>query len=205
MSETRSGFLVRFRELWRDHPYLMAVGFALLITIGAAIGIKIYVSLLVNASSTGDEPPIRVRGGSIYFDLIAPDDAENTWDPDSGDNTWKVRSGKRKDDNLGFAVLTSNTANPCPASTHDVKMISFQFTPTPPTPPPPTPLPKKVYEIRSSGKKTRISGEGLQPFGRRLSNSVPGAVTSMTYQLQTGGPTTCDLDATDIVVVFDWE
>lgn len=200
------GFVMQFRQLSRDHPYFVAVGIALLITIGAGVGIKLYTALFVAAASTGDEPPIRVKGGSIYFDLIAPDDADNTWDADSSDNTWKVRSGKRKDDNLGFAVLTSNTTNhPCPASAHDVKLVSFEFTPTTPTPPPPTPLPKKVYEIRSSGKKTRVSGEGLQPFGRRLSNSVAGAVTSMTYQLQSGGPTTCNLNATDIVVVFDWE
>jgi hypothetical protein len=205
MPETELGFLMRFRELWRDHPYLMALSLALAITIGAAVGIQLYVSLFVAAASTGDEPPIRVRGGSIYLDLIAPDDADNTWDPDSGDNTWKARSGKRKDDNLGFAVLTSNTTNPCPASAHDVKVISFEFTPTPPTPPPPSPLPKKAYEIRSSGKKTRVSGEGLQPFGRRLTNSVPGAVTAMTYQLQSGGTTTCSLNEHDIVVIFDWE
>jgi hypothetical protein len=201
-----SGFVMQFRQLWRDHPYFVAVGIALLITIGAGVGIKFYTALFVAAASTGDEPPIRVKGGSIYFDLIAPDDTDNVWDPDSGvDNTWKVRSGKRKDDNLGFAVLTSNTTKPCPASAHDVKTISFEFTPRPPTPPPTPPLPKKVYEIRSSGKRTRISGEGLQPFGRRLTNSVAGDVTSMTYQLQNGGQTTCDLNPNDTVVIFDWE
>jgi len=80
------------------------------------------------------------RGGPSTIRLSAPSTKRVrrlTAAPSSSCSSWTAALGGGRERTL-------------PA--HDVKMISFEFTPTPPTPPPPTPLPKKAYEIRSSGK-----------------------------------------------------
>ena len=65
MPETKVGFSVRLGELWREHPVQVLLATVALLGVGAAVGILAFRAL----TSGGDEPPIRVKGGSLKVEM----------------------------------------------------------------------------------------------------------------------------------------
>jgi hypothetical protein len=65
------------------------------LTIAAAVGAAIAGGIVHLLSGSGDEPPIRVKGGSIYLDLLH---ADGSWELRGG--KWHVAGGSRSSDDL---------------------------------------------------------------------------------------------------------
>ena len=86
MTQTESdGSIV---DAWTENPVAtaVAVGLGIVIGAGAVIG---YFSIM----ATGDEPPIRVRNGSIQMEVLH---SSRHWKPVGNDGmTWKLSAGVR--------------------------------------------------------------------------------------------------------------
>jgi hypothetical protein len=97
MPEAKAGFLSQLGALYRDHPL------AAWATTAAVGGTIIYLALkLVAALSGGDEPPIRVKGGSEHF-IISHDAWERQ--QTNNDKIWKPLNRDRSKDGLDVVVL----------------------------------------------------------------------------------------------------
>lgn len=97
MPEAKAGFLSQLGALYRDYP------FAAWATTAVVGGTIIYLALaLAAALSGGDEPPIRVKGGSEHF-IISYD----TWErqQNNDDKNWKAKNRTRGKDALDVVVL----------------------------------------------------------------------------------------------------
>ena len=97
MPETKAGFLVRLGELFRAYPLQMLLATVVVLTAAATAGVLIYKAL-----SAGDEPPIRVRGGSEHF-IVSHDDWERQ--QTNNDKIWKPLNRGRSKDGLDVVVL----------------------------------------------------------------------------------------------------
>jgi hypothetical protein len=202
--ERAQTFLDVYKRLWRTHPLVAAALTAAVIAVGAFVG-----SRVAYTRSSNDEPPIRVKGGSIEFELMAnAADLNNTWDQDNVQGQWMVHPGRRTrdDDDLGFAVLTTS-AKPCPAVAHEVKYVSFTFTDADGA------NTEDAVTVTANGHKTRVKGqqghkkEVLNPTGRTLvygTRGDGGWPSAMSYQLKTGPRVTCNLAQGDTVVILEW-
>ena len=198
-------FLDVYRRLWRTHPLVAAALTAAVIAVGALVG-----SRVAYTRSSDDEPPIRVKGGSIELELMAnPADRNNAWDQDTVQGRWTVHPGHRSkdDDDLGFAVMTTSTTNPCPAVAHGVKYISFTFTDADGA------QTEDAVTVTANGHKTGVKAqpghkkETLNSNGRTLIYGTPGdggRPSAMSYQLKTGPRLTCNLAQGDTVVILEW-
>ena len=97
MPEAKAGFLSQLGALYRDHPL------AAWATTAAVGGTIIYLALqLAAALSGGDEPPIRVKGGSEHF-IVSHDAWERQ--QTNNDKIWKPLNRGRSKDGLDVVVL----------------------------------------------------------------------------------------------------
>jgi len=84
---------------WAKHPreFLIAAALGILVGVGAII-------LLRFLSDTGDEPPIRVKNGSLELHLLSSYDV---WDQAGSSNKWKVKGNKqRSKDDLQLTIAS---------------------------------------------------------------------------------------------------
>src|SRR6476660_5944163 len=180
MPETKAGFLVRLGELFRTHPVQMLVVTAAVLGAGAAVGILVFRAL----TSGGDEPPIRVKGGSIYLELIGPSFPFVLGDWDDKNDHWEVHDGRKN--SLGVAIKT--TSGNCPVFMEDVKKVTFSFTPD-----------SNGVEITDyltidpGGNKTKISPKDgslgkTDHSGKKLDFPGAGYISAVTVHPKTGGP-----------------
>jgi|KBSSwiStaDraftv2_1062776.scaffolds.fasta_scaffold154450_2 hypothetical protein len=197
MPGAKVGFMTRFGELWREHPLITAAGILTLLLAGARLVplVKAIFPALLGASG-GDEPPIRVKGGSIDLDVIDPNTSTSPWGG-NGQN-WFPARGRRNSEDIGFAVL--NAPNGCPSVFKDAQKLVFKFTNSPGG--------ADDVTIQVSAFTTHVIGVNnfTPPSGRTL--SYPGAGTGTWYMRihQRGGgqPITCKLDASNEVIIFEW-
>lgn len=82
--------------------------FRLAIAVGAA---ALLGALVWNLILAGDEPPIRVKGGSIEMDIVHN---SKQWRQHGSKKKWKLSSGGRdKDAYLVYVATTPNNASKC--------------------------------------------------------------------------------------------
>ena len=60
---------------------------------------------------TGDEPPIRVRGGTMHLDLLAEGDSDFEKDNASDKKKWHIKGSPNRDRNRFLVVVVSASAN----------------------------------------------------------------------------------------------
>jgi hypothetical protein len=60
---------------------------------------------------TGDEPPIRVRGGTMHLDLLAEGDTDFEKDNASDKKKWHIKGSPNRDRNKFLVVIVSASAN----------------------------------------------------------------------------------------------
>ena len=100
---------------WREHPRAVLIAAAIGILIGAGA-----LLLLRVLADTGDEPPIRVKNGSLELHLLA---TNGTWT--STGNHWKT-SGTRAHNALQLTVATRGKAN-CSAYTITANLLVIHY------------------------------------------------------------------------------
>jgi hypothetical protein len=84
---------------WAEHPraFLIAVALGILVGVGVIV-------LLRFLADTGDEPPIRVKNGSLELHLLSKYDE---WDHAGSSNNWKVKANRyRSKDDLQLTVAS---------------------------------------------------------------------------------------------------
>lgn len=127
----------------RQHRVALAVA----AVVGAAAGAFCCVML---TTSTGDEPPIRVRNGSLELHVLS---GAETWKKTG--NHWNITGGKRLNDDYQIAV-TSNPGAACSgngsATGTPLRITYFDGTAT-----------LKYVELKVNGKHTEVeSNAALQ-------------------------------------------
>jgi hypothetical protein len=139
------------------------------LTVAAAIGAALAGGIIYLLSGSGDEPPIRVKGGSIDFDLLH---ADGSWELKGG--KWHVAGGSRSGDDLLIYLGAQDPAH-CRGQVvrKKEKKIKFVYY---------NEGESKDYTVllHATGKKTKVESE--LPFSWApgnptvLSNNGPGYI-----------------------------
>jgi len=200
MSETasRKPFLVGIGEGGRKHSVALLVGTALIIALGALI-LQVACSQARILTSPGDEPPIRVKGGSLNLELLAKK-GTNEW---SADVTWIAKSGKRNSKKISVLMLPRSNDAGCTwlDPTKDEVTITFQDTDSNTA----YPVIFNVKEHGGNALKTSVTPGNLQlslndSDKRQISNGDHGYISSVKID-----GTTCTFSAADAVEVVLFE
>jgi hypothetical protein len=85
---------------WTDHPVAIA---AAAVTGAAILGVALYFFY-----DTGDEPPIRVKNGSLELQLITNN---KHWKENPDLKHWKISGGHRSKDPLDVTIAVNSGAN----------------------------------------------------------------------------------------------
>jgi hypothetical protein len=118
---------------------------------GAALLAALAASYFVAAS--GDEPPIRVKGGSIYLELIHD---SKSWREDGSKKKWKLSGGTRKSNKLAVYLAPKNPAH-CTTTFAGADYVSFVYSDG------------VTIELRAVNKKTKVtSSADLEEVNEQL-------------------------------------
>jgi hypothetical protein len=177
-----ASFSTAFVQLWRMHPAAVVAAGALLVAAGV---VSAWLFGKIALGGTGDEPPIRVRGGSIDLQLVGIEGLFiGDWDHKT--DHWEVNGGKKGQ--LGVAVRTDGSV--CLPVFADVKKVTFGFTPKTGTTT--GPAIDDYLTIDPSNQKTKVTVSNTAPTpthtGRLLDYAVTGFISSITIQGPTGPP-----------------
>jgi hypothetical protein len=161
MDDDRDSDSADFSTL-HDRPALVSPDTArLLIAAGVGFAVGAVVSFLFEADfgRSGDEAPIRVKGGSTNFELLG---GKQVWTPDSGQNHWKPSAGTRgRDDYKIILAVFDNDGNSQSTTLYGKKIRVYQDQ-------------QNFVQIKSVGKHTK-----LEPH--RAVKSKPGAPHVLTH------------------------
>ena len=149
-------------DTWAEDPLAAGVAAAL----GAMAGVAVASALKFTSTRSGDEPPIRVRHGSVVLDLLAQ--TRKFEKTNSGDKkNWKIQGEpeRGKEEYLIIAMPSSISSTAFPNGIFAVgKHVRIFY--------------KGAHEITISapGKKTKIKGDHDfdQPSGQSIKPDVSG-------------------------------
>jgi len=137
---------------------------------------------LLAGGRASDEPPIRVRGGSLEAEIVSLDPVE--WQEGQGADakTWFLVSGGKndKEEYVVKLLMSGGTCDrPVPGLAKNV-LIEF---------------PAQTFDVQHTGKKSRIKTKGgiLRPFKNliRFPGSQGHFVEKITFQPPSGPKTEC--------------
>ena len=171
--------------VWAEHPraFLVAVALGILVSIGVIVLLRVL-------ADTGDEPPIRVKNGSLELHLLYQN---ATWT--NAGNHWKT-SGTRRQDLLQLTVATRGKAN-CTAYT--VSAIDLEITYADPSG---NDLMK--VDIKSTGNHSKVTpSQPMSASGSVLSYPTAGFIKSIVAD----GTTMCTFTTAnqlDHLVILDF-
>ena len=173
---------------WREHPRAVLIAAAIGILIGAGA-----ILLLRVRADTGDEPPIRVKNGSLELHLLAKN---ATWT--SAGNHWKT-SGTRVHDPLQLTVATRGKAN-CSLYTVAANLLVIHYAD-------PNGTEVMKVEIQSTGNHSKVTPS--QPMSISASDTTvltygsPGFIKS----IEADGTAMCTFSAAsqlDHLIILDF-
>lgn len=120
--------------------------------IAALLTAAVVGTLVFRMMAGGDEPPIRVRGGSIHLDLNGPD---ARWEQIGSTNEWKIKGDPKRDQRDFYFEIDPATV--CPANGANKgekkgtgKIITLTYSDGT----------EIVIEVKNN-KRTRVMGPGL--------------------------------------------
>jgi hypothetical protein len=175
-----------------EHPFLFATGALIL---GGAI-----VAVAYKLLAAGDEPPIRVKKGSMYLELLT--DADEKWEPETPTSpNWKISKGTRSKDDLRVVVVTTGSHTGCqnqPATARSAELTYTEGT--------------NIYKVRlqSTQKHLLILPLGGKRFtqedDRNLKYEVQAGYISKIVVGQGSGEWKCNFAADQLegIFVLDW-
>ena len=104
-------------DVWSENPVATAAALALGVAIGAA-AVFGYFTIM----AAGDEPPIRVRNGSIELEVLHK---SRYWkEVGSGGTHWKINQGQRLSNTYWMYLAPTNTAD-CNTAKANGNVIRF--------------------------------------------------------------------------------
>jgi len=106
-------------ETVKDHPVTTT-----LVILTAALAGAV-VALASGIFSTGEEVPIRVRSGSIYFEILDTSSSPTKWEKDTGNGEWRLSKGTRTKEDLQLDISQEGTG--CSKDTATAKKIFLAY------------------------------------------------------------------------------
>ena len=138
--------------------------------IGALAGCAAAVYALRSFGFAGDEPPIRVKGGSFHLDLTC---GTTIWDEvGMGGKKWKIKNGTRGKDEYDVSIVSNNTS--CSQKAPKGKRVYIEYTTTGGV--------VRWVEIKAPGNMTHVTASDpfdLVNWGRSLMWSVDGHISKI--------------------------
>jgi hypothetical protein len=128
---------------------VLALGLTLL---AGQIFVLVKVADLLKATTAGTEPPIRVRGGSMHFELLAGGSTFTSKTGKTTDTDWTVEPGFRYGDNVNAMIATPTAMANCPLVNIHAGKITFEYKSSA------SGITNKVT-IHSQSKKTTIKAD----------------------------------------------
>ena len=90
-------------------------------------GTIVYLALkILTGSGTGDEPPIRVKGGSIHFELVTTKGQSKTWSDTLKNPGWTAIPGTRNGERLGLFIIAPDSQ--CDPLQREKNGLTFTYT-----------------------------------------------------------------------------
>jgi hypothetical protein len=117
------------------------VGFAAIV--GAAAGAAAAWFKMKAFVATGDEPPIRVKNGSMELQLLTKAGSRKWDDPDGNPRKWEVSGGSRGKDEFQVTIVVRNGAT-CSSQAVSGRTVEVEYSDG------------TRVELKATGKKTRL-------------------------------------------------
>lgn len=126
-------------------------------------------------SKAGDEPPIRVKGGSIHLELIHN---SKSWKEDGNRRKWKLSGGTRGSNTLAVYLAPKNAAH-CSVTYASADYVEFVYSDG------------TTIEIRPINNKTKVtsSGDLTKSDDQNLMYQKPGGFIDV---IKVGGQEVCN-------------
>ena len=137
------------------------------------------------ADQTGDEPPIRVKSGSIDLDLLS---TVMTWEPDGSSGNWKLSGGERKKDDLDLVLVVAQGATCNGLLDPSGKTLELHYTGA-------SHNDDAEIDIKSQGRHTHVlpKGKAMKNTAQSLMYDPPGYISSVVLD----GATICTFASPD--------
>jgi len=103
-----------FADIWRDHPFIMLVTTAAALAVGATV-VTLFLTLAAD-----DEPPIRVKTGSLELYLVSH---EKHFQQDGSSQNWKISGGSRREDALQVVIAYAGATCSSGVATATQKLV----------------------------------------------------------------------------------
>src|SRR3954468_1177764 len=151
--------------------------------VAGAVGVVVGASIVAagiwfGVLAAGDEAPIRVKHGSMDFELAY---RGKKWKEDGDKKRWKMASGTRNSDGYALYITVSNSAS-CPGGLNPTgDRIRFQYSEGTAT---------TSVELKSQNKKTKLVSD------KDLETSADGMTIS--YKSGSGYISLVNVDGTDV-------
>lgn len=97
------------------------------VVVAATTYLVVQVPALLQIQTGGTEPPIRVRGGSLHFELLAGGSAWQSASGGTEDTDWGLSPDYTFDDDIHMQIKSSVTSVDCPVLA-TVKKVTFTYT-----------------------------------------------------------------------------
>jgi len=170
--------------VWRQHPLAMSVAAG----VGLAVGVLLTFSALSVSSGAGDEPPIRVKNGSLDLDLPK---GSGTWEKDSDAKHWKIAGNKTKKSADFTVALFPAPGKSCPATTATASSVVITYSDGTTV----------TLDIKNKGTKVTATGDlSTSQNDELLSYTASGFIKDITV-----GSSMCSFNSsTELSVALIW-
>ena len=163
-------------SLSRKQYYLRLAGAFLLGAAATGAAILLFKSL------TSDEPPIRVRGGSMHLDLVCAGPEE--WMPDTGNGVWFISGGENANEEYTIALDVRPATSTCQNVPAKAKVVEVTYSKG------------ERLNLQHVNKRTKVNGpQGVvKGAARRLDYTEEGYIKRLEFR---GGGQQGSCDFTD--------
>lgn len=142
-----------------------------LIALGiVAVGVLAY-SLL---TTTSEEPPIRVKKGSIILDLVST--GTEQWQQNPSDKTWFISDGENSNEEYGIGLKIEGNPSQCQNVPAKAKIVTVTFSSG------------VDFRLQHQQKKTKVNAPNgtVKKSPTRIEYPFQGYITKLDFQ--GGGP-----------------
>lgn len=171
-------------DTWTENPgaTAAAIGLGLLLGLGAAVGGE----QLLMQPLTGDEPPIRVRNGTVYLDVIH---ASRGWRQTG--NHWQITQSRRSTDSYRMYLAPTDPAhcgNTVAVSGNEIRLTLSDDTQAAPS----------WIQIKSVGRVSQVTSSKSLTRSDDEQTLSYGAAGIYVMRIVVDGTERCNFPAQDV-------
>jgi hypothetical protein len=175
--------------VWRRHPLAMTVAAG----VGLAVGVLLTFSALrVQTAAAGDEPPIRVKNGSLDLDLPK---GSGAWEKDPDAKHWKIAGNKeKKSTDFTVALFPDPGKTNCTFTTATGSSVVITYSDS------------TTVTLEIKNKKTKVTATGdLSTSQNDELLRYPGPANGYIKDITVGSSSMCTFSsASELSVALIW-